>query len=165
MPFVRILVMTVLALFLLMPTTIKATLHSDTVLGNGETWVDINRYITRAETLLPIFYTSKKDLYAYPLYTICTLKETYYAEIFDLYKDMYDFKEITIYDDLRVVIYETYFPYDTKDAYNEVKDAEHHDYCEIAMITNDEKMGWPYVVEIEDEKTPIGNRLFWWTPF
>ena len=80
-----------------MPTTIKATLHSDTVLGNGETWVDINRYITRGGTLLPLFYTSKNDLYAYPLYTICELKEVYYKDVLDLYEDMYDFKSITIY--------------------------------------------------------------------
>ena len=164
MSFFRILVIAAM-IFLIMPTTIKATLHSDTVLGNGETWVDINRYITRGGTLLPLFYTSKNDLYAYPLYTICELKEVYYKDVLDLYKDMYDFKSITIYDDLRIVIYENYFPYDVKNTYNEVKDADHHEYCEIAMVTNDERMKWPYVVEIEDEKTPIGNRLFWWTPF
>jgi len=164
MSFFRILVIAAM-IFLIMPTTIKATLHSDTVIGNNAEWVDINRYITRGDVLLPLFYTSKEDLYGYPLYTICELKEVYYKDVLDLYKDMYDFKSITIYDDLRIVIYENYFPYDVKNAYNEVKDADHHEYCEIAMITNDEKMGWPYVVEIEDEKTPIGNRLFWWTPF
>ena len=93
------------------------------------------------------------------------LKEVYYAEVLDLYKDLYDFKDITVYDDLRIVIYENYFPYDVKDAYREVKDFEIHEYCEIAMVTNDERMGRTYVVPVPDELSPAGNQLFWWTKF
>ena len=152
-------------IILIMPFTAKAVLHSDTVIGNGEEYVDIDRYIMRGGVLLPIFYTSKSDLYAYPLYTICELKEVYYAEVLDVYKDLYDFKDITVYDDLRIVIYENYFPYDVKEAYREVKDFEIHEYCEIAMVTNDERMGRTYVVPIPDELSPAGNQLFWWTNF
>ena len=164
MTYLRILVMLAL-IFLIMPSTIKATTHTDTVIGNDAEWVDINRYIMRGGVLLPIFYTSKQDLYGYPIHVICELKETYYAEIFDLYKDMYEFKEITIYDDIRIVIYETYFPYDIKEAYREIKDAEHHSYCEISMVTNHPDMGQTYVVEIPNEITPAGNPLTWWTKF
>ena len=146
-----------------MPTTLKAELHSDTVLGNGDTYVDIDRYITRGGVLLPIFYTSKNDLYGYPIHVICILKETYYEDVIDLYKDLYDFKDITVYDDLGVIIYETYFPYDLKEAYREVKDAQHHEYCEISMVTTDERMKFPYVVKIPDEQSPIGNDLYWFT--
>ncbi len=161
--FIRILVMAVLTVFLFMPTTINAELHSDTVLGNGDTYVDINRYITRGGVLLPIFYTSKKDLYGYPVNVVCTLKETYYEDVIDLYKDLYDFKDITVYDDLRIVIYENYFPFDVKETYREVKDFEIHEYCEIAMVTTDERIGWPLVVRIPDEQSPAGNPLVWWT--
>ena len=162
MSYLKILVIAAL-IFLFMPTSLKAELHSDTVIGNNAEWVDINRYITRGGVLLPLFYTSKQDLYGYPLYVICELKEVHFKDVLDLYKDSYDFKEITVYDDLRIAIYETYFPFDVKEAYREVKDAQHHEYCEIALVTNDERMGWPLVVEIEDEKTPIGNPLFWFT--
>jgi len=31
------------------------------------------------------------------------------------------------------------------------------------MVTNDERMKFPLVVEIPDETTPIGNKLFWFT--
>ena len=154
-----------LMILLIMPFTAEAELHSDTVIGNGEEYADINHYIMRGGVLLPLCYTSKSDLYAYPLQTICELKEVYYAEVLDVYKDLYDFKDITVYDDLRIVIYENYFPYDVKEAYREVKDFEIHEYCEIAMVTNDERMGRTYVVPIPDETTPIGNQLFWWTKF
>ncbi len=160
--FIRILVMAVLTVFLFMPTTINAELHSDTVIGNNAEWVDINRYITRGGVLLPLSYTSKQDLYGYPVNVVCILKETYYEDVIDLYKDLYDFKDITVYDDLGVIIYETLFPYDLKEAYREVKDAEHHEVCEISMVDNSEELGWPFVVEIEDEQSPIGNKLFWW---
>ena len=157
--------MSVLALLLLMPTTIKADLHTDTIIGNGEVYVDLNRYITRGGVLLPLFYTSKQDLYGYPIHVICELKEMYYDDVLDLYKDMYDFKDITVYDDLRIVIYETWFPYDIKEAYNEVKDADHHTYCEISLVTNHPDMGQTYVVEIPGELSPAGNPLMWWTKF
>ena len=162
MHFLKILVMAVLTVFLFAPAA-KAELHSDTVIGNGETFVDIDRAITRGGIIYPIFYTSRRDLYGYPLYTICELKETYYDDVIALYKDIYDFKEITVYDDLRIVIYENHFPFDVKASYREVKDAAHHEYCEIAMVTNDERMKFPYVVRIPDEVSPIGNDLYWWT--
>ena len=164
MNYLKSLVLALMIIFI-MPFTAEAELHSDTVIGNGEEYVDLNRYIMRGGVLLPLFYTSKSDLYAYPLYTICELKETYYGEIIDLYRDIYDFKEITVYDDIRIVIYENFFPYDVKEAYREVKDAEHHSYCEIAMVTNHPDMGLTYVVPIPDETTPIGNQLYWWTKF
>jgi hypothetical protein len=162
MSFVRILVIAAM-IFLIMPSTIKATLHSDTVIGNNAEWVDINRYITRGGVLLPLFYTSRSDRYGYPIHVICELKEVYYKDVIDLYKDLYDFKEITIYDDLRIVIYETYSPYDIKEAYREIKDLEVHSYCEVSLVENSEELGWPYVVEIPDEQSPIGNPLYWWT--
>jgi hypothetical protein len=161
--FIRILVMSVLTVFLFMPTTINAELHSDTVLGNGEVYVDIQRNITRGGALYPIFYTSKNDLYGYPIHVICTLREVPYKKFLVRLKHRYDFKDITVYDDLRVVIYENWFPYDVKTTYREVKDFEIHEYCEISMVTNDERMKFPLVVEIPDETTPIGNKLFWFT--
>jgi len=161
--FSKILVMAVLIVFSFMPTTINAELHSDTVLGNGEVYVDINRYITRGGTLLPIFYTSRRDLYGYPLYVICELKEVPYKKFLVRLKHRYDFKDITVYDDLRIVIYENWFPHDVKEAYREVKDFEIHEYCEVALVTQDEKMGWPYVVEIPEEQSPAGNPLYWFT--
>ena len=163
MNYLKSLVLALMIIFI-MPFTAEAELHSDTVIGNGEEYVDLNRYIMRGGVLLPLFYTSKSDLYAYPLYTICELKEVYYSEVLDLYKELYDF-EITVYDDLRIVIYETMFPYDTKEAYREVKDADHHEYCEIAMVTNHPDMGLTYVVPIPDELSPAGNQLYWWTKF
>lgn len=162
MNYVKILVMSVLiVLFMTIPT--NAEMHSDKVLGNGEVYVDIQRNITRGGVLYPIFYTSKNDLYGYPIHVICTLREMPYKKFLVRLKHRYDFKDITVYDDLRVVIYETHFPYDLKTAYNEVKDFEIHEYCEISMVTNDERMKFPLVVEIPDETTPIGNKLFWFT--
>lgn len=161
----KVLVMFVLALFLLMPTSIKAELHTDTVIGNNAEWVDIDRYITRGGVLLPLFYTSRQDLYGYPIHVVCTLREVHFKDVIDLYKDLYDFKDITVYDDLGVIIYETYFPYDIKKAYRQVKDADHHEYCEISMVTNHPDMGQTYVVEIPDEVSPAGNPLTWFTKF
>ena len=161
MSYLKILVIAAL-IFLFMPTSLKAELHSDTVIGNGQEFVDINRYITRGGVLLPIFYTSKNDRYGYPIHVICILKETYYEDVIDLYKDLYDFKNITVYDDLGVIIYETRLPFDIKEAYRNVKDLEINEYCEISMVENAEELGWPFVVEIEDEQSPIGNKLFWW---
>lgn len=154
-----------LMIVLIMPFTAEAELHSDTVIGNGEEYVDIDRYIMRGGVLLPLFYTSKNDLYGYPIHVICELKEVYYGDVIDLYKDLYDFKDITVYDDLGVIIYETYFPYDVKEAYREVKDAEHHRYCEVSFVTNDERMGRTYTVEIPGETSPAGNPLYWFTKF
>ena len=160
--FSKILVMAVLTIFL-MPITSKAELHTDTVIGNGEVYVDIQRNITRGGVIYPIFYTSKNDLYGYPVNVACTLREVHFKDVIDLYKDLYDFKDITVYDDLGVIIYETYFPYDLKEAYREVKDAQHHEYCELSLVTQDERMGWPLVVEIPGEISPAGNPLYWWT--
>ena len=154
-----------LMILLIMPFTAEAELHSDTVIGNGEEYVDIGHYISRGGVLLPLFYTSKRDLYGYPIHVICILKETYYGDVIDLYKDLYDFKDITVYDDLGVIIYETYFPYDIKEAYREVKDADHHEVCEISMVTNHPDMGGTYVTKIPDEVSPAGNPLYWFTSF
>ena len=162
MNYVKILVMAVLIVFFMTIPT-KAEMHSDTVLGNGDTYVDIDRTITRGGIIYPIFYTSKNDLYGYPVNVVCTLHEVHFKDVIDLYKDLYDFKDITVYDDLGVIIYETYFPYDLKEAYREVKDAQHHEYCELSLVTQDERMGWPLVVEIPGEISPAGNPLYWWT--
>ena len=70
-----------LMIILIMPFTAEAELHSDTVIGNGEEYVDLNRYIMRGGVLLPLFYTSKNDLYGYPIHVICELKEVYYQDL------------------------------------------------------------------------------------
>lgn len=164
MNYLKSLVLALMIVFI-MPFTVEAELHSDTVIGNGEEYVDIQRSITRGGVILPIFYTSKRDLYGYPVNVVCTLREVHFKDVIDLYKDLYNFKDITVYDDLRVIIYETYFPYDIKQAYREVKDADHHEYCEVSFVTNDERMGRTYVVEIPDEVSPAGNPLYWFTKF
>ena len=162
MNYLKSLVLALMIVFI-MPFTVEAELHSDTVIGNGEEYVDIQRSITRGGVILPIFYTSKRDLYGYPVNVVCTLREVHFKDVIDLYKDLYNFKDITVYDDLGVIIYETRFPYDLKEAYREVKDAQHHEVCEISMVDNSEELGWPFVVEIPGETSPAENPLFWWT--
>jgi len=163
MHFLKILVMTVLTVFLFVPAA-KAELHSDTVIGNGETFVDIDRTITRGGIIYPIFYTSRRDLYGYPIHTICELKEIYYDDIIKLYENLYSVKA-TVYDDLRIVIYESEFPYDIKQVYREVKDLQVHEYCEVSFVTNHPDMGLTYVTPIEGETSPAGNPMTWWTKF
>ena len=48
-------------LLFLIQFPVQAELHTDTYLGNGRTFVNINRHIVRGGKKYPLFYTSKED--------------------------------------------------------------------------------------------------------
>lgn len=167
MSFIRILVMCVLAPFLFMPIPAQAELHSDTVILNHAEYVDIRRSLSRGGVLYPIYYTSKEDLYAYPISIACEMSNTYYDDLFSVLEEQYkDYElEATTYKDLGVTIYETKHPYALKEIYRDLDVLDMHSYCQLNGVTNHPDMGLTYVVEIPDEQSPAGNPMTWWTKF
>ena len=165
MSFFRILVMTVLALFLLMPTTIKAELHTNVVTLNHADYVNIDRTIERGGKTYPLYYTSREDLYAYAYGDVaCEMENVYFEDVIGLLEDLHDM-EATTYDDLNVTIFETRGPMYVEDVYKAIKDHDAFRYCQINGVTNHPDMGGTYVTKIPDEVSPANNVLYWFTKF
>jgi len=166
MHFLKILVMAVLTVFLFAPAA-KAELHSDTVILNHAEYVDIRRSLSRGGVLYPIYYTSKEDLYAYPISIACEMSNTYYDDMFPLLEEQYKDYELkaTLYKDLGVTIYETRHPYALKDIYRDLDALAMHSYCQLNGVTNHPDMGLTYVVPIPGETSPAGNQMTWFTKF
>lgn len=156
--------MAVLTVFLFAPAA-KAELHSDTVILNHAEYVDIRRSLSRGGVLYPIYYTSKEDLYAYPVSIACEMSNTYYDDIFSVLEEQYkDYNlKATLYKDLGVTIYETRHPYALKDIYRDLDVLDMHNFCQLNGITQHPDMKWPFVVEIPGETSPAGNPMTWWT--
>ena len=162
MSYLRILVMLAL-IFLIMPTSLKAELHSNVVTLNHADYVNIDRTIERGGKIYPLYYTSKEDLYAYAYGDIaCEMANVYYDEVIGLLEDLHNM-QATTYDDLNVTIFETKGPMYAEDVFKSIKDHDAFQYCQINGVTNSEELGWPFVVEIPDEQSPIGNKLMWFT--
>ena len=164
MSFFRILVMLAM-IFLIMPTSLKAELHSNVVTLNHADYVNINRTIERGGKTYPLYYTSKEDLYAYAYGDIaCEMANVYYDEIIGLLEDLHNM-QATTYDDLNVTIFETKGPMYVEDVYKSIKDHDAFKYCQINGVTNSELMGRTYVIPIKDMTSPLGFQLYWFTPF
>ena len=153
----------ILMIVLVMPFTSEAELHDNVVTINHTDYVNIDRTIVRGGKIYPLYYTSKDDLYAYTYGDIaCEMRELYFDEIVKTLEERHDMIA-TVYKDLRVTIFETKDPMITEGIYKIIKNNFVFDFCQINGVTQHPDMGWPLVVKIPGEESPIGNDLYWWT--
>ncbi len=137
----------------------QAELHSDTYIGNGRTFVNIDRHIVRGGKQYPLFYTSKEDVYAFSFdYVVAEMKNMEEAQAI---ADKYGV-EVTVYNDLRIALFITKSPMEVMDLYKQLQTEPMIEYLELALFEAHPDMK-KFVVELPDVETPIGNKMLWFT--
>lgn len=152
-----ILVTIVVFTFLTFP--VQAELHSDTYIGNGRTFVNLDRYIVRGGKNYPLFYTSKEDVYAFSFdYVVAEMKNMESAETIARKYGV----EVTAYNDLDIALFIADTPMAVMDLYKQLQTEPMIEYLELALFEAHPDMK-KFVVEIPGLETPIGNPMLWFT--
>lgn len=138
---------------------VQAELHSDTYIGNGRTFVNLNRHIVRGGKNYPLFYTSKEDVYAFSFdYVVAEMKNMEAAEIIAKKYGV----EVTAYNDLDIALFIADNPMAVMDLYKQLQTEPMIEYLELALFEAHPNMK-KFVVEIPGLETPIGNPMLWFT--
>jgi len=146
-------------IFTLSTFSIQAELHSDTYIGNGRTFVNINRHIVRGGKDYPLFYTSKEDVYAFSFdYVVAEMKNMEAAETIAQKYGV----EVTAYNDLDIALFIADSPMAVMDLYKQLQTEPMISYLELALFEAHPDMK-KFVVEIPGLETPIGNPMLWFT--
>jgi hypothetical protein len=146
-------------IFTLLTFSAHAELHSDTYLGNGRTFVNIDRYIVRGGKNYPLFYTSKEDVYAFSFdYVVAEMKNMEAAEIIAKKYGV----EVTAYNDLDIALFIADNPMAVMDLYKQLQTEPMISYLELALFEAHPDMK-EFVVQIPGLETPIGNPMLWFT--
>ena len=139
--------------------TAHAELHTNTFIGNGRTFVDLNRSITRGGKEYPVFYTSKEDVFAFSFdYVVAEMR------VMDADKDIATRLgvEYTSYNDLGITLFIAHSPMEVTELYKKLKDEPAIVYVELALFEAHPDMK-KFVVVLDDVESPIGNKLLWFT--
>jgi len=137
----------------------QAELHTDTYVGNGRTFVNIDRHIVRGGKQYPVFYTSKEDVYAFSFdYVVAEMKNMEEAQAIAKKYGV----EVTTYDDLRIALFITKSPMEVMDLYKQLQAEPMIEYLELALFEAHPDMK-KFVVELPDVETPMGNKMLWFT--
>ena len=137
----------------------------NTVTLNHNEYINIDKTLERGGKVYPLYYSPTEDLYAYVYGDVaCEMNNISYIEVIRILESQHNIKA-TVYTDLNVTIFETSDPMDTEAVYKSIKDNFVFTYCQLNGVTNHPDMGLTYVVPIEDETTPQGNQLYWFTKF
>ena len=146
-------------LLFLIQFPVQAELHTDTYLGNGRTFVNINRHIVRGGKKYPLFYTSKEDVYAFSFdYVVAEMKNMEAAETIAKKYGV----EVTMYHDLDIALFIADTPMAVMDLYKQLQTESMIEYLELALFEAHPDMK-KFVVQIPGLETPIGNPMLWFT--
>src|SRR6056300_994733 len=152
-------VFTAFCLSTMLAFSAQAELHSDTYIGNGRTFVHIDRHIVRGGKKYPLFYTSKEDVYAFSFdYVVAEMKN---MEVAETIAKKYGV-EVTMYHDLDIALFIADTPMAVMDLYKQLQTESMIEYLELALFEAHPDMK-KFVVEIPGLETPIGNPMLWFT--
>ena len=152
-------VFTAFCLSTMLAFSAQAELHSDTYIGNGRTFVNIDRHIVRGGKQYPVFYTSKEDVYAFSFdYVVAEMKN---MEVAETIAKKYGV-EVTMYHDLDIALFIADTPMAVMDLYKQLQTESMIEYLELALFEAHPDMK-KFVVQIPGLETPIGNPMLWFT--
>lgn len=136
-----------------------AELHSDTYIGNGRTFVNLDRSIMRGGKEYPVFYTSREDVYAFSFdYVVAEMKVMDYDKVIAQRHGV----KFTSYNDLGITLFIADSPMEVMDLYKKLKAEPMITYTELALFEAHPDMK-KFVVKLDDVETPIGNVMLWFT--